>query len=226
MWWLNTSKSGSLFLAFLLAGCSTLAGLDTASGGSSATPAAEIVVTQDDPTSPAGCSPRQVAELIMRFLDAFNRGDQVQLATFFGADFQWYSMTEGSTTDKNDYRHFVAYNRDDLMSYFVRRHAQHERSQLLTVDVGHGEDSTGRSFVNIGYSLTRTADDLRPGWGGPEKLVVGKGAINCKDQTIFVWSMGMSTVNENEPLPQEGGVCPTPASPIPTTTVIACARGE
>ena len=73
MWRLIASKSGYLFFAFLLAGCNALAGSGAASGESSATPpAGETVVTRDDPTLPAGCSPRQVAGLIMRFFDAFN----------------------------------------------------------------------------------------------------------------------------------------------------------
>ena len=218
-------QSSCVCVAFLLAGCGVVSppGASPTPTTSSNQSAEDIIVTRDDSTLPAECSPHQVAELIVRFFDAFNRGDQEQLAGFFGSDFMWYSVTEHSA-DRAEYRHFVTYNRDELPRYFAQRHEQHEHLRLLKLGVGQGGDPRGLT-VGIAYLLTRQADDLKPGFGGPERLAGGKGAINCKEQTIYVWSMGINMVRENEPLPIYA-VCPTPTAVTPTSAVIACARGE
>jgi hypothetical protein len=49
-----------------------------------------VVVTRNGASLPA-CLPREVAELLLTFLDAFNRSDEVQLGRFFGPQFRWYS---------------------------------------------------------------------------------------------------------------------------------------
>ena len=185
----------------------------------------EVIVTRDDSTLPSGCGPREVAQLIMRFFDAFNNGDQEQLDRFFGFEsgFQWYSVTEGDPSKGG--RHFVAYNPEDLLAYFAERHQQHERLRLITVDVAGPSWHGG---VDIAYFLTRRADDLEPGLEGSERIVHGKGAINCEKQQIFVWSMGMPMVDEKQPsgpLWREIGLCPDPPAGTPPTAVVACARG-
>lgn len=141
---------------------------------------------------PAGCdSAEGVARLVTDFFDTFNRGDQDHLPRFFPEQagragqagdrhsFQWYSVTEGNP--QHGGRHFVAYNRPTLLAYLAARQQHHERLQLLALDASGGSWHGG---VDIGYTLSRQADDL------PERMVTGKGAINCDNQTIFVWSMG------------------------------------
>jgi hypothetical protein len=114
--------------------------------------------------------------LISNFLDAFNRGGTGEMARFFGTDLMWYSVTEPKGN-------FVAYNQEDLVKYFQGRHAHHERLQLLSIDV---EGPSWHGGVDITYILTRKADDL----GAQGQSIRGKGAVNCKNRTIFVWSMG------------------------------------
>jgi ketosteroid isomerase-like protein len=113
-----------------------------------------------------------VAKLVAGFLDAFNRGDQRQLAASFGPDFQWYSA--GS---------FVTYSRTDLPPYFSARHRHHDRLQLTRIEV-HGPSWHGGA--DIAYALTRRSDDVN---GGASQMVDGKGAVNCQERKIFVWSM-------------------------------------
>ncbi len=72
-----------LILSFLVLGCG---GEDLeGSGGDSRPvdpaarpgrePATKVVVTSDDASLPDGCHPRQMAGLVIDFIDAFNRGD-------------------------------------------------------------------------------------------------------------------------------------------------------
>ncbi len=138
------------------------------------------VTVTGDPKLPAGCnSPQETAVLIAKFLDAFNRGDKRELGRSFGADLMWYSVTEPKTN-------FVGYSQGDLLRYFEGRHAHHERLQLVSIDV---RGPSWHGGVDIVYTLTRKADDL----GLQGQSLSGKGAVNCKDRTIFVWSMGSGT---------------------------------
>jgi hypothetical protein len=145
---------------------------------------------------PPGCSPAQVTRLLTGFVEAFNRGDQEQVARFFPAKdnpslgdvaptyLRWYSVTDVGLD--GEMRHFVTSSRARLFAYFQERQRQHERLQLRELVVSPGN----MGDVAIGYALARQADDLPPGLGGPEWLARGKGGINCQDQTIFLWSMG------------------------------------
>jgi hypothetical protein len=138
------------------------------------------VTVTGDPGLPAGCNtPYDVAVLIANFLDAINRGDNRGLARFFGAGLMWYSVTEPQ-------RNFVAYNQGDLLQYFDQRRTQHERLQLESIDV---RGPSWHGGVDLAYTLNRHADDLNP----QGQSLRGKGALDCRDRTIFVWSMGSGT---------------------------------
>ena len=51
---------------------------------------------------------------------------------------------------------------------------------------------SGRGLVHFGpVTMTRHADDLKPGLGGPERLAEGKGAYHCKTRAFVVLSFGM-----------------------------------
>ncbi len=41
-----------------------------------------VIVTRDNPSLPAGCRPRKVAQIVAGFVDAFNRGDRQQISRF------------------------------------------------------------------------------------------------------------------------------------------------
>ena len=42
-----------------------------------------VIVTSDDASLPDGCHPRQVAGLVISFVNAFNSGDQASLSRIF-----------------------------------------------------------------------------------------------------------------------------------------------
>lgn len=168
-----------------------------------------VVVTRDDGSLPGGCRPREVASLAGRFLGAVNRGD-TRAATRIMDPLAgprnvrprgWYSITEAGS------RHFVAYRRAALERYFARRHRHGERMRLLSVSVGAG----GRGRVGIEYRIRRSADDV-----ATKALAFGKGAIDCRRQRIFVWSMSHSRRGPGGPDP-----CGKPAR---RRVTLACSR--
>jgi len=185
--------------------------------------AQDIVVTHDSTTLPSGCSPREAAQLVVRFLDALNRGDPSQLAGFVfrspvsgSGQSQWFSVSEDGV------RPFAAYDLNSFLAYASERQQRHERLQLLAISV------TGPSWhggVDIVYTLTRYTSDRRPAlpWltrGGQDRAAAGKGAIDCANQAVQVWSM---TVTGERRRANEPDACPKPPPDTPSGAVIACA---
>jgi len=46
-------------------------------------PPTKVIVTSDDASLPDGCNTRQIAGLVIEFVDAFNRGDGERLSRLF-----------------------------------------------------------------------------------------------------------------------------------------------
>jgi hypothetical protein len=119
-----------------------------------------------------------VRVVVGRFIDAFNRGDLIQLDQLVSDRlFSWYS------TDAPGQRfNAEAKDRGTLMAYFAGRHQQHERLALNSLDVTFTNDRAG----GFTFSLTRSADD-----GLPPTRYDGKGEVQCaiKPISVGVWSM-------------------------------------
>ena len=151
------------------------------SGAGASDDAYPAVAARGDGSLPAGCAPRQVAGLVGSFLARVNRGDARAAVRIMdplaGPANQrprgWYSVTEKG-------RHFVAYRRAPLVRYFARRHRHGERMRLLKLSVVSG----GKRSVGVEYRIRRSADDVRS-----RAAAIGKAAIDCPRQKIFVWSM-------------------------------------
>lgn len=137
---------------------------------------------------PPDCSPEQVAETVLGFMDAVNRGDPEAAVQFFTAEsrwssphdelaFRWYTVGGRPNTVNPG---FGAYHRDDLIPYFAERHAQNERMHLLHLSVGYFGDGD----VGMLFNVHRQADDI------PTHVAGGKGGFGCPTQTIHGWSMG------------------------------------
>lgn len=152
-----------------------------------------VVLTGQADGAPAGCSPNEIARRFEAMFRAINRGEPNVVDEFFGrksgASFAWYSMTEFGQTEA-DKNHFVAYTWDELDAYLKRRYQQHEQLQLLSLQF-NGWDP-GRGLVHLGpIVITRYADDLRLGLGGPERIAEGKGAYHCRTQAVVAFSLSM-----------------------------------
>jgi hypothetical protein len=197
----------------------------------------QIIVTSDDASLPEGCTTRQIAELAIEFVDAFNRGDEERLSRLFFVsegpsppDFSragyypwsWYSVSEvgeGGMIENG----FVTYDKGELLRYFAERHRQEERLGLIKVSSTQAGLLDEENNVGIVYVLTRDAEDLDPGLGGPSRIAFGKGAINCESRQIFVWSMEMREGDERTPRQAAVWLCTDPPGWRPGKAVVACA---
>jgi len=196
----------------------------------------EVIVTSDDASLPDGCHPRQVADLVVAFVDAFNSGDRDRLSRIFFVsegpsppdfserDYQpwsWYIVSRVGTGGKIE-SSFVTYDQGELMRYFAKRHRKGERLRLLKVSL------TQRGLLgiadNVGfvYVLTRKAEDLQPGLGGPARIASGEGAVNCKNQRIFAWRMDMREGDSRTEREAAAWLCADPPGWKPGEAVVAC----
>jgi len=195
-----------------------------------------VIVTSDDDPLPDGCHPRQVAELVITFVNAFNSGDQATLGrTFFlsegpsppdfaerGYDpWSWYTVgtvEEGGKIETS----FVTYNQGELLRYFARRHREGEQLRLLKISLTQtgllGKDDN----VGFVYVLNRTASDLPRGLGGPASIAIGQGAINCPNRRIFTWRMDMKTEEHRTSREAATWLCTDPPGWRPGEAVVAC----
>ncbi len=196
----------------------------------------EVIVTSDEASLPDGCHPRQVAELVVGFVEAFNSGDRDQLSRIFfvsegpsppdfaARDYEpwsWYIVSKTYADGKIE-SGFVTYDQGELLGYLAKRYEKGERLQLLKVSLTQTgllgiEDNVG--FV---YVLSRWADDLEPGLGGPARIASGEGAVNCKNRRIFAWRMDMREEDSRTQREAAAWVCADPPGWKPGEAVVAC----
>ena len=237
-----------LVLALLMLGCGGEAesegskiGSDAASGvgESSVLPVkepTEVIVTSNDASLPDGCHPRQVAELVVAFVDAFNSGDRARLSRIFFVsegpsppDFSerdyepwsWYTVSRIGAGGKIE-SGFVTYDQGELLRYFAKRHGKGERLRLLKVSLTQTGLLGKADNVGFVYVLTREAEDLEAGLGGPARIASGEGAVNCKNRRIFAWRMDMRIEDFRTQREAAAWLCADPPGWKPGEAVVAC----
>jgi len=196
----------------------------------------EVIVTSDDASLPNGCRPRQVAELVVGFVDAFNSGDRDRLSQIFFVsegpsppdfaerDYQpwsWYTVSRIGAGGKIE-SGFVTYNQDELLRYFAKRHGNGERLRLLKVRLTQTGLLGKADNVGFVYVLTREAEDLDPGLGGPARIASGEGSVNCTNHRIFAWRMDMREEDHRTPREAAAWLCTDPPGWKPGEAVVAC----
>jgi len=199
-------------------------------------PDTRVIVTSASSALPEGCRPRPVAEVVIRFVDAFNRGDQASLSRIFFVsegpsppDFSqagyypwsWYSSREVGA-DGRVASHFTTTEQGELLRYFAERHGQGERLQLLKVSLTQQGLLDEESNVGFLFTLTRDAKDLGPGFGGPAGIAYGKGALNCENGQIFTWNMDMKLGEKRTAREAAAWLCEDPPGWRPGEGVVAC----
>lgn len=185
--------------------------------------AKEVIVTRDERDLPEGCSPREAAQLMMRFLDVFNRGDEDQFLQFFPPTFQWYSDgwrvgADGISIDPNHLFVSRPGNRGDLPDYLTERHQQDDNLQLLKASVSE----QGQRNALVQFQLVREANDVEPGPGGNARYVNGIAVILCQNQKFF--SMGMGIAPPDIQKSDLARMCPEPQAGLTEDAAIACSE--
>jgi len=162
----------------LLSACTTDNGRTATTPSISA--AARSTSSRVAPTNEtANCTSAEVRQLVNRFVQAFNAGDQLALQRLWaqsGQGFDWYSTdAPGQRIDP------AGRDRASLGAYFAERHTHRESLRLTSFQF----NGNAASYGNFQYTLTRQADDL------PPTTYTGKGAAVCTTlpRTIGVWSM-------------------------------------
>src|ERR687893_2160137 len=196
----------------------------------------EVIVTSDDEALPDGCRPRRVADLLIRFVDAFNQGRQEELSSAFfvsegpsppdfsTADYRswsWYSSSEIGD-DGTVKRSFTTSDQGELLRYFARRHRQGESMRLLKVSLTKTGLLDMESNVGFVFVATREASDLTASLGGPARIAYGKGALNCENLRIFNWTMDMKTKEKRTEREASDWLCADPPGWRPGEAVVAC----
>lgn len=146
----------------------------------------EVPAPPPEPEQSKLCTGDEVETLVLRFLEAFNRGDLSGLDDVFAQEpeFEWYS-----TGAPGERLTPVANDRPSLLPYFAGRHAVAERLALSSFRF-NGNSASRAPYGNFEYDLTRSAEDLEP------TAYRGKGAAFCyrdRSDIIFVWSMGRAS---------------------------------
>jgi len=195
-----------------------------------------VIVTSDHASLPDGCHPRQVAELVIFFVDAFNSGDQASLSRIFFVsegpsppDFaeraydpwSWYTVSTVEAGGKIE-SGFVTYDQDELLRYFARRHRKGEQLRLLKISLTQTGLLGKADNVGFVYVLNRTARDLEPDLGGPAHIASGQGAINCTNRRIFTWRMDMKAEDHRTSREAANWLCTDPPGWKPGKAVVAC----
>ncbi len=125
-------------------------------------------------------------------------------------------------TDGRVSHNFTTSNQGTLLRYFAKRHARGERMLLLKVSLTQPGLLDEENNVGFLFVLTRNAQDLAPGTGGPARIAFGKGAINCRNGQIFVWSMEMRASEDRTAREAASWLCKDPPGWKPGRSVVAC----
>lgn len=227
-----------LLLGLLLLGCGGDDGASRALGKPERTTGTPgILVTGEDPTLPEACRPRRVAALVLAFVDAFNRGDRAELSQLFFVsegpappDFassssypwSWFSVSEVGPGGRVEHS-FTTFNQGEMLRYLEERHRRGERLRLLKVSLTHTGMLGEEDNIGLIFALNRYARDLAPGLGGPSRVAFGQGAVSCREQRIFQWSLEMSAAERRTGREAAAWICEEPSGWRPGQTVVACA---
>lgn len=115
--------------------------------------------------------------VLSTFIEAFNRGDSAQLATFFSKAngdmaFKWFVTPETPAGGPGAAQ---------LPEHFATWHAAGERWRLVRIDAGASPSWHGG--VDFGFEIERA-------WPDRSETNPGKGALDCDARRIFVFAMG------------------------------------
>jgi hypothetical protein len=172
-----------------------------------------VVVTRDDDSIVSVCRPANVARRLIRFSRGLRTGRETALRRFWGAGFEWFSVGGRSSTGSAKW-HFVAYRSRKALRYVQDQRGLNLRVDELEVALRPG--SRGADVVYAGRWMGTGRS------GRTDRLMSGKGFVDCRRPTIRVWSM---VVWERDVQPK-GHLCPEPESGLEPGMLLVCVRGH
>ena len=195
---------------------------------------AAVQLLGDDKAYPAGCSLREVSDLMSQFVTAYNAGDRGRFMSLIdpianhGMREYWYGDNIFERTGGLPEIHFAALKTEELERHFAERQAQHDQIQLRTLVVQDTPWREGKG-VDIGFVITRKADDLG-GNTASVRIGDGKGVILCPERKVAVWTMNALAESEVRSRSFEtctaGSVTDMIASDITTICTVQYAQGQ
>jgi hypothetical protein len=169
---------------------------------SPAQPSPQVVVTRDALTLPAGCTPRNVAELFERFFDAFNRGNAAELDGLFapaGPEAPAYRVFGVDST--------AVYERERIVPFLLDLRARGERLRLVAGSIERA-GSTVPTSVSVNYRVERQ-----------NGINLAKGLVDCATRRLWQGAIG-PRIPGALTLP-----CPRPPGWTPAGPVVMCTGG-
>lgn len=145
--------------------------------------------------APAGCSPAEVAAILVRFFDAWSRGNGMVLKKMLAPETKDESVPLSSRAEEGYFTWFGinptpggiaegsgsgGYTVASVLATAAARHEKSEVIQVLRISYGSASYGTG---IDLSFDLARDADDI------PAHLMGGKGAITCNTSRITVASI-------------------------------------
>lgn len=130
---------------------------------------------EDRPEDYPAATRRSVADLVHRFVKAYNEGDLLVLEETFAQeqDFRWYFVQGEREREDAEARH-------TLLPYFAQRHVLNDRLRLSELAISRKRGWHGG--YDFFVELRRQSDEPRA-----RGVWHGKGAADC---AIFTWSVG------------------------------------
>lgn len=159
----------------------------------------EVYVALRDPGGsygppPEGCSPEEVATVMVRFFAAWSDGDTESLRSLLAPDADDEEIDRSRRPERGNLGWFGinpipggiadgsgagGYTVDDVLQSAADRHEHHEVIQVLQIKYGSTWHDRG---IGMTFDLARDADDI------PPHIVGGKGGIDCPTGRITVVS--------------------------------------
>lgn len=126
-----------------------------------------------------GCTADETDQLVQRFVNAFNQGDQAQLANLFPDDSVQndVGVTRYSIVQQDD-PGFATDSRVALLSALADRHSRNQQWEIRELDI-----NASGSSASVSFALTAQGD------GMPLRTFEGKGRVDCMQGWITIWHM-------------------------------------
>lgn len=137
------------------------------------------VIVKDRGVDP-GCTVDGVLGDVHDFVDAIDEKDTDRVRGRLSEDFRWFSVKEPGKANLS------LFQVDDMLDYVRRSREENLEMELIALRVDGSEEPRQ---ANVVYGVAVTADHL----DDEVNVGFGKGAVDCDEGAVILWSMGVET---------------------------------